>query len=660
MKLKSGIFCVLFIGFRLSCSGLSIIDSLKSVLNNPDPSQRINAYLRLADVYQSINSDSSMKYGRAALELAKKIGSKEFEGYALNSIGNVFLSKSEYNDALKNYFESEKIFEVLNKAYGRTIVINNIGTIYEIQDLFDKALNQYVIALKISENAGHKDHVASSLNHLGSLYYYNKDTLKALEYFRKSLNVYQVLNDMPNAMNALNNVGIIYQELGNYEEALQSLLPPLRYSQKIGDAKGTAQSYHNIALVYKDMKQDKNALFYLDSALAEVKKIKDYKDMIDIYSSLSEIYKTQNNYVKAFEYYTLSVGSKDSVFGQERDRQFIEMNTKYQTEKKEAENKILKTEGEKQKAITTGIAIGLILAMALAFFIFRGYRQKQKANILLNAQNIEINDKKNIIEQKNRIVEAQHKDITDSIRYSKRIQDATLPPDKLWQETLPESFVYFMPKDILSGDFYWMEETDKFIFTAVADCTGHGVPGALMSIINYNLLNKALLEKGFTDPADILNSVNAGLTVALHQSGKEAAVKDGMDITLISINKKTKEVVFAGAINSIYVISNNEIIEYDGNKFPVGAFIEEKPQSFTSQKLNTKKNDTVYLFTDGFADQFGGLKGKKLKYKLFKDILLEASSHKITEQKEKINKRFTEWKGNFEQIDDVCVIGIKV
>ncbi len=636
------------------------LDSLKSVLAKASLKERIVISIKLSDVYLPLNSDSSMKYAKQAFEFAKLNEFKGFQAAALMCKGNAFLIRGEYTNALKNYIESEKLYESENDIAGKLTVLNNLGLVYEYQNLFDKALIQYESALKIAKEIGDKPHIASSLGHIGSLYYIKKDTLKALEYFQKSLKIYQEINDLPNVMNALNNVGIILQELGKFEEALQHLKPPLFHSKKMGDKKGTSQSFHNVALVYKDMKDDVNAIRYLDSAVLVAKEIKDYDDLIEIYSTISEIYKVQNNYIKAFEYFQLSVGSKDSLFSQARDKQFIEMNTKYQSEKKEAENKILKTEGEKQKAINTAITVGLILLAALAFFIFRGYRQKQKANILLNAQNIEINDKKNIIEQKNRIVEAQNKDITDSIRYSKRIQDATLPPDKLWEETLPESFVYFMPKDILSGDFYWLEETDKHIFVAVADCTGHGVPGALMSIINYNLLNKALLEKGLSDPAEILNSVNAGLTVALHQSGKEAAVKDGMDITLISINKKTKEVTFAGAINSIYVISNNEITEYDGNKFPVGAFIEEKPQSFTSQKLNTKKDDTVYLFTDGFADQFGGLKGKKLKYKLFKDILMDASSHKITEQKEKIHNRFTEWKGNFEQIDDVCVIGIRV
>ena len=212
----------------------------------------------------------------------------------------------------------------------------------------------------------------------------------------------------------------------------------------------------------------------------------------------------------------------------------------------------------------------------------------------------------------------------------------------------------------MSGDFYWLEQTDDYIFVAAADCTGHGVPGALMSIVNYNLLNKAVLEKNLTQPGQILDSVNYYLTHSLHQSFNESSIKDGMDISLLSINKKTNEVYFAGANNPIYIISKGLLQEIKSNKFPVGAFIEDNIQNFISTKLDVKPGDVIYLFTDGFADQFGGLKGKKFKYKQFTELLLNNCTMPLNEQCKILNQKFIEWKGDLEQVDDVCVIGIKI
>lgn len=313
-----------------------------------------------------------------------------------------------------------------------------------------------------------------------------------------------------------------------------------------------------------------------------------------------------------------------------------------------AEEKLKTTETElKNQKLYIFIFIILIFFI---FFVFIYYRTK-KLNETIRIQ-------KNEVEEKNKLVESQHKDITDSIRYAERIQQAILPPFEKWYKCLQQSFVFYAPKDILSGDFYWFEETEDFIFVAAADCTGHGVPGALISIVNYNLLNKAVLEKHIYDPAKILNAVNDWLTESLHQSFASSIVKDGMDITVISINKKTNEILFSGAFNSIYTIQNNDLVEIKGDKFPVGAFIHEEKQYFTTKSIQLKKGDSIYLFTDGYADQFGGPKEKKFKYIQFKEMLYQISSQPLSEQHSIIKDKFNDWKGDLEQVDDVLVIGI--
>jgi serine phosphatase RsbU (regulator of sigma subunit) len=297
--------------------------------------------------------------------------------------------------------------------------------------------------------------------------------------------------------------------------------------------------------------------------------------------------------------------------------------------------------------------ISLFIVLIVVVFIFLIYLKTKKINRL-----IEI--KKNDAEFKNKLVESQNKDIKDSIRYAKRIQEAILPPDEHWFEKLPNSFVYYQPKDILSGDFYWIEETEDFIFAAAADCTGHGVPGALISIVNYNLLNKAVLEKHIYDPAKILDAVNNWLTESLHQSFQNSTVKDGMDVSLISINKKTNELKFSGAFNSIYIYRTNELHELKGDRFPVGTFIHEEKQYFKTHIFQLEKEDVIYLFTDGFADQFGGEKNKKFKYSQLKSTFLEIKDFPHKEQLSKLEHTFSSWQGKNEQVDDVLIIGITI
>jgi serine phosphatase RsbU (regulator of sigma subunit) len=303
-------------------------------------------------------------------------------------------------------------------------------------------------------------------------------------------------------------------------------------------------------------------------------------------------------------------------------------------------------ESSRQRILTSFIVVILIVVVLIAFVLIRQNRIRKKANEDLS--------------KKNKIIQEQHKDITDSIKYSKRIQEAILPPEKMWYDILPKSFLLYKPKDILSGDFYWVEETADYVFLAAADCTGHGVPGALMSIVNYNLLNKAVLEKGIYDPGEILTAVNMWLTHSLHQTYNESSIKDGMDVSLVSINKKTNELKFAGAFNSLYLYTKDGFVEIRGDKFPVGAFIEESMKKFTTHTLHANSDDQLYIFTDGFADQFGGPKGKKFKSKNLKKLFAQISQDSCENQFNKMEQIFTEWKGNLEQIDDICIMGVKV
>lgn len=259
------------------------------------------------------------------------------------------------------------------------------------------------------------------------------------------------------------------------------------------------------------------------------------------------------------------------------------------------------------------------------------------------------------IDQQKSLLETKNKETSDSINYAQRIQNAILPSRRLVENHLPGSFIVYQPKDIVSGDFYWIEKKNEKIFFAVADCTGHGVPGAMMSVIGQNALNRVVNEFGITTPSKILDKLSDLIDEAFAKSGSD--VRDGMDIALCSLNPVTGSVEYAGAHNPIYHIANGELKEYKASKQPIGRFESRVP--FLNNEFKMQKEDSLYLFSDGIADQFGGPDGKKFKYKRVKELLLKIYSKPPAEQKNTVITAFSDWKGSLEQIDDVCLFGVK-
>jgi serine phosphatase RsbU (regulator of sigma subunit) len=264
------------------------------------------------------------------------------------------------------------------------------------------------------------------------------------------------------------------------------------------------------------------------------------------------------------------------------------------------------------------------------------------------------------IEKQKEEIEEQKKHIMDSIYYARRIQNAILPSFSMIDQHLKNYFIYYLPKDIVSGDFYWVHEADGLFMVAAVDCTGHGVPGAFMSIVGFNQLNYAITVKKARSASRILDELNQGVITTLNENTSETSIKDGMDMALCVFDLDKKKAEFAGANNPLVLIRDNQIIRYKGNRFPIGAFEGSQPQSFTNNEIDLIEGDCIYLFSDGYADQFGGLDDKKFMYRRFEELLLEINKLPMEEQKEILNKRLMKWKGSNDQVDDILVIGIKI
>ena len=304
---------------------------------------------------------------------------------------------------------------------------------------------------------------------------------------------------------------------------------------------------------------------------------------------------------------------------------------------------------KRKNTIISFIIVGLVLVLIFSVLIFRRLQLSKRQNVLIENQKKEVESQKHLVEEKNR-------EITDSINYAKRIQSAILPQEKLIKEHLPSSFILYKPKDIVAGDFYWFEVVDDFIFFAAADCTGHGVPGALVSVVCHNALNRSLKEFSLTNPADILDKTREIVVTEFEKSDED--VKDGMDISLCVLDKNNLTLNWSGAHNPLWILRNNEMLEYKADKQPIGKFAFAKP--FTNIEIEILEKDEIYISTDGFQDQFGGEKGKKFKASQLKEMLIVNSQKTMNEKFSVLDQTFELWKGNLEQVDDVCLIGFKI
>ncbi len=287
------------------------------------------------------------------------------------------------------------------------------------------------------------------------------------------------------------------------------------------------------------------------------------------------------------------------------------------------------------------------------------YENERYLEQKVEERTVEVVRQKEEIESQRVKLEHLYNEVTDSIKYAKRIQEAILPPDALVKKELPNPFVLYKPKDIVSGDFYWMEKANNKVYFAAVDCTGHGVPGAFMSIVGYNLLKQIVKEE--SDPGKILNKLSRGVKDTLHQGVEEGTSKDGMDIALCSYDAKTKVLQYAGAYNPLYLVRGGELIETKADKFPIGGALEDSDsRTYTSHTVQLQSDDTIYIFSDGYADQFGGEKGKKFMVKQFRQLILGIQDKSMEEQKRFLDNTIERWRGTNEQVDDILIMGIRV
>ena len=619
------------------------------------------------------NYNGAKDYYLKSINIKKELGDHSGTASTLNNLGVTLKKQGDLGLAAKYYTEALKLHEEAGEKKGMSTALGNIGMVNYLQNNFDKAADYFQQALDLSTEINYKKGIANNITNLGNVDYQKGKIDVALVKYHEALEIRHETNDKWGEAIALHNIANIYGENKEYDKALEYFNKSIKIRKEIDHKEGITNALYGIGTTYFEKNDYNNALSYFEQSLKLGQKIGALAEIRSASERLWNTYKKLNKPAKALEMHELYVLMKDSINREANKKEVIRQELKYEYEKQaaldsiafankeqiakakqaeaNAEAKIIsdrqQAEIERKKIIQYALFTGLSLLLVFAGFIFNRFKLTQKQKSIIEEQKEKVDHAYAELGEKN-------KEVMDSITYAKRIQNAILPSDKLIKKHLPNSFILYKPKDIVAGDFYWMNQKNNATYFAAADCTGHGVPGAMVSVICNNSLNRSLKEFNLNEPGKILDKTR-DLVISEFEKSEED-VKDGMDIALCKL--EGNELQYAGANNPLWIVRNGEIIETKANKQPIGKF--EPSQPFSTHKIKLEKGDVIYIFSDGFVDQFGGDKGKKFKAKPFKELLSKLQESTMEKQKKLINETFENWKGDLEQIDDVCVIGVKI
>lgn len=640
---------------------------LKETTSN-SPYHTLQAHNNLAiSSFSIVGSKELSKILQNFESFAYEIKPKDLRAKAHYFLALRYLRFGDYPKSSEHFYESLRLFETLKDTLNMARSNQNIGQLYYYQKDYDSALDFYTKSQKMFELVNNTRGLAMSYNNLGRLFKKQEKIDEALASFEKSKLLLESINDNKSIVQILGNMSLIYKRLSNYDKALSMTDEIITYAEKSKDNSTLITALSNKASINNKLNNTTIALKSATRAykLSEGANLPKKSMMTSVI--LFNIYKKQGNYQKALEFYENYIAIKEELLNEENKRGLIRKEYEFEYDKKMLADSIKDAEAKKvldaqiatQKAKlkqekTQKIALygGLVVLALFGGFVYNRFRlaKKQKAIIEKQKKEVEIAHEE---------LEEVHKEITDSINYAERIQRSFLATEEILNNNLNEHFVFFQPKEAVSGDFYWATKLSNGNFAIVnADSTGHGVPGAIMSILNISSLEKAV-EKGLTNPSDIFNDTRKTIIERLKKDGSAEGGKDGMDASIVCYDFTNNKIIYTAANNPIWVIRDKKVIQFKPEKMPVGKHDNDKTP-FTHSEFEIKKGDQIYTLTDGFQDQFGGPKGKKYMVKRMREFVLSVSHLPMEEQHHKIKAEFNNWRQDVEQIDDVCVIGVRI
>jgi serine phosphatase RsbU (regulator of sigma subunit) len=639
-------------------------DSLRqAAAKQTTDSARARVYLEIARHFYNFEGqlDSSYKYYGMARDIFARTGPAAREAQALNGQSLIYREKGIYKDALSFALKALSIAEKCKDTNQITASLNGIAIVNQIQKDYSKAYEYYKKCEEIQLKKGAKLGLASTYNNLGLLFSEKRQPMVSLNYFNKALKLNEALGSDRGIATNCENIGLHYLEYDkDPAAAMENFRRSIAIWRGMNDKNSVAITLDYIASALIVQNKYAQAADTAKLSLALATEAGSLYSQRQAHEKLYQCYQELKNVAGAFDHYKAYIALSDSLKNDDKLREITQMQLKYEFDKaaavekleQELQKKDLSQEINRQKII---ILCFLITLIVIIVFMIGNRRARKK-----------IAFQKGLLEERN-------KSILDSIKYAKHIQEAILPPADQMQKLLPEHFVLYKPKDIVSGDFYWLKEKNGKIYFAVVDCTGHGVPGAFMSIVGSNGLTEAL--NGSQEPRsnELLDFLNNYVNNTLNQSLEHSTIRDGMDISVCVIDVQKRKVEFSGANNPLWLINpsreswpegmhlfpEGKGVEIPADKQPIGNFIGFEGKPFTRHEVQLIQGDMLIMLTDGYADQFGGEKGKKFKYRQLQRKLVEIHARPCGEQKMILEEVFSRWKGPLEQVDDVCVIGLR-
>ncbi|MBK7310736.1 MAG: SpoIIE family protein phosphatase [Sphingobacteriaceae bacterium] len=630
------------------------IDSLKAEYAKQKGTEAaVQLLVNISNTYSKNEFDSSIHYAKLIFTATTN---KRMHAKADRLIGYAYFNKTNFRKALDHYFLAATYYESINNDTLMAQVYNNIGQMFYYNYNKKMAKEYWIKAMEKCKAVKNESYLSDILNNLGAICWDEKNYKKAIEYYEESAAIDLKKGDYASYAGVINNIGMAYSEVFEVSNDMISknmsqayYLKSLRIIDSLPYNIYSVQIYLSVAGALVDFERNSLALMVIKKAEAKMPKVLN-KEYLNFLNTKARVLLNNKKPVDAYLCLKRYVVIKDSLFTLDANAQMLEAEARYENDKQTKEIELQKSDIERKNLklrqstiVGYSLGIGVLLLIVIAFMTYRRYAEKQKANKIISFQKEEVESKKLIIEEKQR-------EIIDSINYAKRIQYSLLANEQLLKNNLCEYFIFFNPKDIVSGDFYWATKKDNKFYMAVCDSTGHGVPGAFMSLLSIGSLSEAINENNITEPNEVFEYVRKRLIESMEGQ------RDGFDGVLLCIDESKKKVIYASAHNGPVLVRDGTIKELDADKMPVGMGVRDEP--FKKYSIDVQKGDRLYLYTDGFADQFGGPKKKKFKYKQLNEILLFNCMKPMSEQREILKQTFNDWKGELEQVDDVCVIGI--
>lgn len=689
----------------------------------PD-STDVKALLKLSATYIGSNFSLALKYANQAKQLAISLNNSKLIATSYSKLSQIHVVNNDFENAVINFqfaFEhylqagdtvsaaynldfscyynsclgkyqkaSDGLLQSLslteNKKFEkcRATTFMIYGFLYRNLQNYDKAMYFFNKCHDISKDDNRLIETKfTALNEIGNMYVLKKDYKKALSYQHRALKIKEKINERSSLGYSYNDMANTYLLLNNIDSAQYYFNKALRLGKEDNNKMLEATALSNLGEIYKQKKDFKKAIEFLQLSCTISIDIKDFSILRNGLYQLGNIYFLQNDFKNSTLYYREYILVNDSVMQAENTLKITEIQEKYHTEKKEQEiillqkdKQIKEEEMGKQKIIKFALIGILVLIISLAFVLLKAFLTKKKTNKILQKQKEEISEKneelqlqkeeitvqRDEIEVQKSIIEEKSEEVKDSIEYAKRIQDSILPPLSQIEKIIPDSFILYLPKDIVSGDFYWVKQQNNKILLAAADCTGHGVPGGFMSMIGIDKLQEASDKSD--DVSKILTELNISIKNLLHQTDTVSILRDGMDIALCSIeplHDGSSKILFAGAYRPLWILRNDskEMVIFESDKTSLGG-TTDTGYIFKVYEYTVFPGDCLYLFSDGFVDQFGGTVRKKFLAKNLKTLLIANSRLPMAEQKQILKNTLYNWMGNNEQIDDILVMGVRI